>query len=62
MYDIMSLQNSIAFATFAKVDATGTFDVRVGFGSDCETECGSEWAAYVGGWAIRFKVKGDVIE
>jgi hypothetical protein len=51
-------EDPIAFAAFAEVETTGTFEVRVGIGSDFETECGSEWAAYVDGW-----IKGeDVVE
>jgi hypothetical protein len=38
--------------------AFAAFEVRVGFGSDLETECGSEWAACVGGWVNG----GDTVE
>ena len=51
-------ETPIAFTAFAEVETTSTFEVRVGFGSDLETESGSEWAACVGGWVDG----GDVFE
>jgi hypothetical protein len=38
-------KDPIVFAAFAKVETAGAFGVRVGFGSDSEAECGSEWGA-----------------
>ena len=43
----------VAFAAFAEVDTTSAFDVRVGLGSDPETEGRSEWGAHVDDWVIE---------
>ena len=40
-------ENPVAFAAFAHIKS-GAFEVRSDFGSDPQTECGSEWAAHVG--------------
>jgi len=48
----------IALAAFAEIETTSAFEVRVGLGSNLETESGSEWATYVG-----YRVNGgEVVE
>lgn len=51
-------EDSLPFTAFADVDTSGTLKVRSGSGSDLQTECGSEWAAYIGGCVYG----GDVFE
>lgn len=51
-------EDPVAFATFADIKASSTFDLRSGFKSDPWTECRSERAVYVGGWVCG----GDVVE
>jgi hypothetical protein len=50
-------EDSLAFAAFADIDTSGALKVS-GSGGDLQTECGSEWTAYVGGCVYG----GDVIE
>jgi hypothetical protein len=49
-------EDPIAPAAFAEIETTSSFEVREGLGSNLETECGSEWAAYVSCW-----VKGGAV-
>jgi hypothetical protein len=51
-------EDPISFATSTEMETTGAFNVRVGFGSDSETEYKSEWVAYIGGWVKE----GDTAE
>ena len=51
-------KDSVAFAAFANVEAAGAFEVRSKFGSDRQTNGGSKWAVYVGGW-IKEEKRGS---
>lgn len=42
-------EDPLAFAAFADVDTPGALKARSGSSSDLQTECGSEWTAYVCG-------------
>ena len=53
-------EHPIAFAAFAEVDTTSAFDVRVGLGSDFETEGRSEWGAHVDDWVIEGGVSEEL--
>ena len=60
--DDLAMRRAVSLAgvklVFAEVEIAGAFEVRGGFGSDLETECGSEWAACVCGLVNG----GDVVE
>src|ERR1700734_3905107 len=51
-------EDLIAPAAFAEIETASSFEVREGLGSDPETKCRSEWAAYISCWVNG----GDVVE
>ena len=51
-------EDPLAFPAFADVDTAGALQPRRGFGSDPQTECGSEWTASFKRWVVGGDVTG----